>query len=89
MPRVPYLKNGYWYYSRFETGKDYAIIARRKGDMDAPEEILFEQNLMAAGKGYFNIGDWEISPDNQLVAWAEDSVGRRQYRLLVKNLTDR
>ena len=83
---VPYLKRGYWYYSRFETGKDYAIIARRKGDMDAPEEILFEQNLMAAGKGYFNIGDWEISPDNQLVAWAEDSVGRRQYRLLVKNL---
>ncbi|HWR96327.1 MAG TPA: S9 family peptidase, partial [Arenimonas sp.] len=42
--------------------------------------------LMAAGKGYFNIGDWEISPDNRLVAWAEDSVGRRQYRLLVKNL---
>jgi oligopeptidase B len=83
---VPYFKHGYWYYSRFETGKDYAIVARRKASMDAPEEILFEQNLMAAGKGYFNIGDWEISPDNKLVAWAEDSVGRRQYRLLVKNL---
>ena len=83
---VPYFKNGYWYYSRFETGKDYAVIARRKGSMEAPEEILFEQNLMAAGKGYFNIGDWEISPDNHLVAWAEDSVGRRQYRLLVKDL---
>lgn len=83
---VPYFKKGYWYYSRFETGKDYAIIARRKGQMDAPEEILFDQNLMAAGKGYFAIGDWEISPDNTLVAWAEDTVGRRQYSLFVKNL---
>jgi oligopeptidase B len=83
---VPYFKKGYWYYSRFETGKDYAIIARRKGQMDAPEEILFDQNQMAAGKGYFAIGDWEISPDNTLVAWAEDTVGRRQYSLFVKNL---
>lgn len=83
---VPYLKKGYWYYSRFEAGKDYAIIARRKGTMDAPEEILFDQNAMAAGKGYFSIGDWEISPDNGKVAWAEDSVGRRQYRLFVKDL---
>ena len=62
---VPYFKNGYWYYSRFETGKDYAIIARRKATMDAPEEILFDQNSMAAGKGYFSIGEWEMSPNNQ------------------------
>jgi len=83
---VPYFKHGYWYYSRFETGKDYAIIARRKTNMDAPEEVLFDQNVMAAGKGYFAIGEWEISPNNQLVAWAEDSVGRRQYQLFVKDL---
>ena len=83
---VPYFKNGYWYYSRFETGKDYAIIARRKVTMDAPEEILFDQNVMAAGKGYFSIGEWQMSPNNQLVAWAEDSVGRRQYQLFVKDL---
>ena len=83
---VPYFKHGYWYYSRFETGKDYAIIARRKTNMDAPEEILFEQDIMAAGKGYFSIGDWEVSPNNQLIAWAEDSVGRRQYQLFVKDL---
>jgi oligopeptidase B len=83
---VPYFKNGYWYYSRFETGREYAIIARRKGGMDAAEEILFDQNAMAAGKGYFSIGDWQVSPDNRLVAWAEDSVGRRQYRLSVKDL---
>lgn len=84
---VPYFKNGYWYYSRFETGKDYAIIARRKGNMDAVEEILFDQNAMAAGKAYFSIGEWEISPNNQCVAWAEDSIGRRQYQLFVKELS--
>jgi len=84
---VPYFKHGYWYYSRFETGKDYSIIARRKGSMDASEEILFDQNVMAAGKGYFSIGEWEISPNNQLVAWAEDSVGRRQYKMFVKNIS--
>lgn len=83
---VPYFKKGYWYYSRFETGKDYAIIARRKGGMDAEEEILFDQNRMAEGKSYFSIGDWQISPDNGRVAWAEDAVGRRQYRLFVKDL---
>ena len=84
---VPYFKHGYWYYSRFETGKDYAIIARRKNSMDSPEEILFNQNDMAAGKDYFSIGDWQISPSNQWVAWAEDSIGRRQYTLFVKDLT--
>lgn len=83
---VPFLRKGYWYYTRFETGKDYAIIARRKGSMEAPEEILFDQNVMAEGKGYFAIGDYEISPDNRLVAWAEDAVGRRQYTLRVKDL---
>ncbi|HWS40467.1 MAG TPA: S9 family peptidase [Arenimonas sp.] len=83
---VPYFKQGYWYYTRFETGKDYSIIARRKTSMDAPEEILFNQNVMAEGKGYFSIGDWQVSPNNQLVAWAEDSIGRRQYQLFVKDL---
>ncbi|WP_297801058.1 S9 family peptidase [Arenimonas sp. GDDSR-1] len=83
---VPFLRKGYWYYTRFETGKDYAIIARRKDSMQAPEEILFDQNAMAEGKGYFAIGDYEISPDNRLVAWAEDAVGRRQYTLRVKDL---
>lgn len=83
---VPYFKKGYWYYSRFETGKDYALIARRKGSMTAAEEILFDQNAMAAGKGYFAIGDYAVSPDNRLLAWAEDTVGRRQYTLRVKDL---
>jgi oligopeptidase B len=83
---VPYRLRGYWYYTRFETGKDYAVAARRKGSMDAPEEVLLDQNEMAAGKAYFQVGDAEVSQDNRLLAWADDSVGRRQYSLRIKDL---
>ena len=48
---VPYLKDGYWYYTRFVAGKDYPAVARRKGEMTAPEEVLLDQNAMAEGKG--------------------------------------
>jgi len=83
---VPYRLRGYWYYSRFETGKDYAIVARRKGEMTAPEEILHDQNAMAAGHNFFQVGDSEVSQDNRLLAWVDDTVGRRQYVLRVKDI---
>ena len=83
---VPYRERGYWYYTRFETGKDYPIQARRKGSMEAAEEILLDVNQLAEGKGYFNVGDAEVSQDNQLLAWADDEVGRRQYVIRFKNL---
>jgi oligopeptidase B len=83
---VPYRQRGYWYYSRFEAGKDYAINARRKGSITAPEEVMFDQNAMAAGKAYFQLFQAEVSPDNMMVAWAEDTVGRRQYVLRFKDL---
>ena len=83
---VPYRERGYWYYTRFETGKDYPVQARRKGSMEAPEEILLDVNVMAEGKGYFSVGAAEVSPDNQLLAWADDEVGRRQYVIRFKNL---
>lgn len=83
---VPYRKNGYWYYTRFETGADYPIVARRKGTMSAPEEVLFDEPALAKGHGFFQIGDWQVSPDGAKVAWAEDLVGRRQYVLKVKDL---
>ncbi|PTT35950.1 oligopeptidase B, partial [Stenotrophomonas sp. HMWF022] len=76
---VPARERGYWYYSRYETGQDYPIHARRKASMDAPEEVLLNVNTMAAGKGYFSVGSMEVSQDNQLLAWADDDVGRRQY----------
>lgn len=83
---VPYAKHGYFYYTRFDTGADYAVVARRKGSMAAPEQILFDQPAMAKGKGFFQIGNWRVSPDNTRIAWAEDIVGRRQYVLKVKDI---
>jgi len=83
---VPYLMNGYWYYRRFETGKEYPIYARRKGTKDAPEEILLNVNEMAAGHDFFEVGEMAISPDSRLLAWAEDTVGRRQYVARVMDL---
>jgi oligopeptidase B len=83
---VPYRLRGYWYYTRFETGKDYPVTARRKGDMTAAEEVMLDQNAMAAGKGFFAVGASVVSQDNRLLAYAEDTVGRRQYVLRVKDL---
>ncbi|MFT3997023.1 MAG: S9 family peptidase [Asticcacaulis sp.] len=83
---VPYFKNGYYYQTRFVAGKDYPLVVRRKGALSAPEEVLLDQNAMAEGKGYFAVSASEISPDNTLLAYAEDTVGRRQYTLKVKDL---
>lgn len=83
---VPYKHNGYWYVSRYETGKEYPIYSRRKGTMDAPEQILFDGNEMAEGHEYFSIGGIAISPDNKLAAFGVDTVSRRQYTIQIKNL---
>ena len=83
---VPYRKNGYYYATRFETGADYPIVERRKGAITAPAQPMFDQTAMAKGHSFFALSDWAVSPDNRLVAWAEDTVGRRQYVLKVKDL---
>jgi oligopeptidase B len=83
---VPYRKDGYWYYTRYETGKEYPIHARRAGSMDAPEQILLNVNEMAEGKDFFQVDEMEVSPDGKLLVWAEDEVGRRQYVLRFKDL---
>ncbi len=83
---VPFLKNGYWYASRFATGADYPVIERRKGSATAPAQMLFDQPAMAKGRSYFQIGAYAVRPDNARVAWAEDIVGRRQYALHVKDI---
>ena len=83
---VPYRERGYWYYTRFETGHDYPITARRKGTMDGAEEILLDENAMAEGHDFFHVGDWAVSQDNTLLAWADDAIGRRQYVVHIRNL---
>ncbi|HEX5756121.1 MAG TPA: S9 family peptidase [Arenimonas sp.] len=84
---VPARYKDYWYYTRFEEGKEYPIHARRKGSMESPEEVMFDLNAMAQGQNFYQIGNWEVSPNQQLAAFAEDTVGRRQYVIRIKNLT--
>lgn len=83
---VPFLKNGYWYASRFATGADYPVIERRRGSATAAPAVLFDQPAMAKGHNFFALSNWSVSPDNRMVAWAEDTVGRRQYVLKVKDI---
>ena len=83
---VPYRKHGYWYHTRFEPGKEHPIFARRKGSVDAPEEILLDGNALAVGHDYYRIGALEVSPDSAWLAFCEDTVGRRQFTLRFKNL---
>ncbi len=83
---VPFPLRGYWYYVRFDTGSQYPIYARKRGEQTAAEQVMLDANVLARGHGFFQVGDWQISRDNKLLAWAEDVVGRRQYRLRVKNL---
>ena len=83
---VPYLYNGYYYYTRYETGKAYPIHCRKMGSLSANETILFDCNQMAEGKSYFQLGGMSISPDNKFVVFATDVVGRRIYTMQIKNL---
>jgi oligopeptidase B len=89
---VPFQKKGYSYYRRYDTGKEYPIYARRRSSAaganatSAPEEVMLDVNEMAKGHDFFQIGDWTVSPDTRLLAWTEDTIGRRQFVLRVKNL---
>ena len=86
---VPYLMNGYRYFRRYETGKEYPIYSRRADVANAPEEILLNVNELSKGHDFFEVGDIAISPDSKLMAWAEDTVGRRQYVVKVMELATR
>ncbi len=83
---VPYFKNGYWYYTKFVEGQEYQIYCRKKGSLDATEEILLDVNKLAEGQAYFAVGGINISPDNKLMAYSTDNVSRRIYTLRFKNL---
>ena len=82
----PYFKDGYWYYTRYIEGGAYPIYCRKKESMDAPEEIMLDVNEMAEGFGYFNVRGREVSTNQQILAFAEDTQGRRIYTIKFKNL---
>ena len=83
---VPYLYNGYYYITRFETGSDYPIYSRKKGSLSANEEIMFNCNELAKGHKYFKLGGLSVSSDNQFIAFSVDTIGRRIYTVQIKNL---
>lgn len=83
---VPYRKNGYWYYVRFEPGKEHPLFARRLGSMAAIEQVMLDANELATGHDYYEIGKLSVSPDGTWLAFCDDTVGRRQYVLRFKNL---
>ena len=83
---VPYLQNGYYYYNKYQDDKEYAIYCRKKGTLDAKEEIILDANELSEGYDYFAVGRRVISPDNEWVAYSIDTVGRRQYSIYFKNL---
>lgn len=84
---VPVRYRGYWYWTRYEKGLEYPILLRRRDSPEAPEEILLDCNLLAAGESFFKLGSYEVSPDNRWLAYTQDRVGRRQFTLRFKNLT--
>lgn len=84
---VPYRKHGDWFYRRYLAGQEYSLIARRRGSLTAPEEILLDLNARAAGHDFYALGDWAVTADGQRLAWSEDTVSRRRYTLRVKDLT--
>jgi len=83
---VPAKYRHYFYYTRFEQGQEYPIHARRKGSVDAPEQVLLDGNALAKGHDFFQIGGQEISPNEQLLAYGEDTTGRRQFTIRIKDL---
>jgi oligopeptidase B len=83
---VPYLDNGYYYYTRFEEGFEYPVMCRKKGSLEAEEEVMLNVNQMAEGHSYFQVSGASVSPDNRLLAYGVDTVSRRKYTIYVKDL---
>lgn len=83
---VPVKDNGFWYYTRYEEGKEYALHCRKRETMEATEEVMLNVNEMAEGYAYYALGGRSVSPDNRMLAFSEDTVSRREYTLRFKNL---
>jgi len=83
---VPYKEQGYYYYTRYEEAKEYPIYCRKKGNLEAEEEILLNVNEMAEGYKFYNVAGLTVSSDNNLIAYGVDTVSRRKYTIYFKNL---
>ncbi len=83
---VPFFRDGYYYYRKTEEGKEYPIYARKKGSLEAEEEILVDVNELAEGHGFTSVGWPAVSSEGNIIAFAHDTVGRRFYNIRFKNL---
>ena len=83
---VPYFKNGYWYYSRYEEGLEYPIYCRKKASLTAAEEVILNVNIEGKSYDYYNVTALTVSPDNKILAFNEDTLSRRIYTVRFKNL---
>ncbi|MCB0793105.1 MAG: S9 family peptidase [Flavobacteriales bacterium] len=83
---VPYRENGYWYSYRFEEGKEYPIHERKRDTPGSAIEVLLNENILAEGLEHFDLGSYEVSPCNGLLAYSVDTLGRRLYELRVRDL---
>ncbi len=83
---VPFKLGDYWYYTRYEEGKEYALYCRKKGSLTSPEEIMLDGNVLARGHDYFSLGNWKISSGQDILAFAIDTQGRRIYSIGFKSL---
>ena len=83
---VPVFKNGYYYYTRTDDGKQYYKYCRKKGTLSATEEVLLDVDKIAEGHAYYAVSGFDVSEDNKLLAFGVDEVSRRQYTIHLKNL---
>lgn len=83
---LPYFFNEYWYLVRFEIGKEYPIFSRKFQTLENEEEILLDVNILAEGKKFFEVGSVAVSPNNELMSFSSDEIGRRIYSIQFKNL---
>ncbi|MES2558446.1 MAG: S9 family peptidase [Bacteroidota bacterium] len=84
---VPYKDGGYYYYNKYEQGKDYAINFRKKGSLQGKEELLMDENERAKGHSYYDLGSLEITNNNNMLAYSEDTISRRLYVIRFRDLT--
>lgn len=83
---VPYKRNGYYYLTRYEEGKEYPIFGRKENNLENEEQIMLDANVLAENHDYFQIGGRSVSPDNTMIAYGEDTLSRRIYTIRIKNL---
>lgn len=83
---VPYRLDGYYYYSRYETGQEHPMYCRKEGNMEAEEEVMLDVNELAKEHSYYDVGGLKVRPDKKMIAFSEDTLSRRIYTIRFKDL---